>query len=247
MRSFTVATLLALSAAAYAQGEAGSTDVAGGGAETGAGAPGTEGTMTTMAGGPPADGSSNPADGGATGAPAGGAETGAPGAETGAPEGGAAATGAVPPAVQSFTAANGAALESLVSQQATDPSGAASNAQALLSSAYANPEVSSYIAANPTWSALGAQLTGEAGSSAVDSLGSGSQSGSASASGPQSGATTQAPTTTRDIPSASNNAPKSTGTAATSGNKDDENGAVSHGVTAGLALAAVAGSIAALC
>ncbi|GAA5949065.1 hypothetical protein JCM3765_004001 [Sporobolomyces pararoseus] len=215
MKFFTIASVLALSALAVAQGT---------GEETSA-VDGTEGGLSTIAE-TPVEGTSSVVDG--SGGEAQTASESAISTDIGGV--GPVATGSLPAAVQSFTSANGDAIASILSQQAVDPSGAASGARALLSSGFANPEVSSFIDSNPTWSALAAQFTGAAGSTVVDSLGSGSESASSSASGLVSGASSSLPvvtsqvTTTRATVMPTHGAPKSSDPSTTpASNSDSEN------------------------
>ncbi|GAA5986078.1 hypothetical protein JCM5350_004423 [Sporobolomyces pararoseus] len=220
MKFFAIASVLALSALAVAQGT---------GEETSA-VDGTEGGMSTMAE-TPLEGTSSAVDGSA-----GEAQTASESAiATDVGGVGPVATGVLPDAVQSFTSANGDAIASILSQQAVDPSGAASGARALLSSGYANPEVSSFIDSNPTWSALAAQVTGAGGSTVVDSVGSGSESAASSSSGVVSDASSSASivtsqvTTTRATVMPTHGAPKSSDPSSTpsSNSQDSENGASS--------------------
>ncbi|GAA5841825.1 hypothetical protein JCM3766R1_005582 [Sporobolomyces carnicolor] len=231
MRAFTVTSLLALSALAAAQGadEGVSSAVV---TETGAVDPGAgpAGTVTT-----PTDATSTPVESG------GGLATPV---ESGAGNADGAATGAVPEAVQSFTSANSDAIASILSQQAVDPSAAASGASALLASGFANPEISSFIASNPTWSALAAQVTGSSGGTAVDSsLGSGAASPSQSATETLAGVTSQVTTTKATVP-VTHGAPKSADTASASPSAAGDSGNGAGSVRVGATIALVLGSVA---
>ncbi|BGP33221.1 hypothetical protein JCM10296v2_005015 [Rhodotorula toruloides] len=79
----------------------------------------------------------------------------------------------VPTAVASFTSQYGSQIQGLVSSAIANPAGAASSAEALLNSAMGNADVSSFLAANPTLSALAGQATSLLGSGAGSNAGSG--------------------------------------------------------------------------
>ncbi|BGP01143.1 hypothetical protein RTBOTA2_004547 [Rhodotorula toruloides] len=79
----------------------------------------------------------------------------------------------VPTAVASFTSQYGSQIQGLVSSAIANPAGAASSAEALLNSAMGNADVSSFLAANPTLSALAGQATSLLGSGAGSTAGSG--------------------------------------------------------------------------
>ncbi|GAA5974444.1 hypothetical protein JCM11641_003217 [Rhodosporidiobolus odoratus] len=82
--------------------------------------------------------------------------------------------GSVPPGVASFTSAYGADGGALISSLAANPAAAATLVPGLLSSALGNAEISSYIAGNPSLSALVGQATGLIGSSGAQPSNGGS-------------------------------------------------------------------------